>query len=181
MNSASALASNVLPTPVGPANTKQPVGRLGSFRPLRLRRTALQMLLMASSWLTTRLCSSVSICIRRLLSSVVIRVSGMPVILEMTSAITSSSTTPSVSRLRSRQSRVICCFFFFSLSAESRRLAAFSKSWLATASSFSLLSRSTSSSISFKSGGLVMAFSRMRAPASSITSIALSGRQRPVM
>ena len=35
-----------------------------------------------------------------------------------------------------------------------------------------------SSSISFKSGGRVMARRRTRAPASSITSIALSGRQR---
>ena len=33
MNSASALASNVLPTPVGPAKMKQPVGRFGSFKP----------------------------------------------------------------------------------------------------------------------------------------------------
>ncbi len=117
MNSARALASSVLPTPVGPANTKQPVGRLGSFSPLRLRRTALEMRLMASSWLITRLCSSASICISRMLSSVVIRVSGMPVILETTSAITSSSTTPSASRDFSRQSRVMVCFFFFSLSA----------------------------------------------------------------
>ena len=58
MNSARALASSVLPTPVGPAKTKQPVGRLGSFRPLRLRRTAFEIDLIASSWLTTRLCSS---------------------------------------------------------------------------------------------------------------------------
>ncbi len=36
---------------------------------------------------------------------------------ETTSAITSSSTTPSVSRLLSRHSRVICVFFFLSLSA----------------------------------------------------------------
>ena len=43
MNSASALANSVLPTPVGPAKTKQPVGRFGSFNPLRLRRTAFEM------------------------------------------------------------------------------------------------------------------------------------------
>ena len=90
------------------------------------------------------------------MSSVVSRVSGMPVIFETTSAITSSSTTPSVSRAFSRHSRVMFCFFFLSLSAWSRRAAAFSKSWLATASSFSLLSRSTSSSISFRSGGRVI-------------------------
>jgi len=55
----------------------------------------------------------------------------------------------------SRCSLVIVSFFFLSLSAWSRRAAAFSKSWLATASSFSLLRRSTSSSISFRSGGLL--------------------------
>jgi hypothetical protein len=74
----------------------------------------------------------------------VMRVSGMPVIFETTSAMTSSSTTPSASRARSFQSRVICDFFFLSLSAWSRSDAAFSKSWLATASSLSLLRRSTS-------------------------------------
>ncbi len=109
------------------------------------------------------------------------RVRGTPVIFETTSAITSSSTTPSVSRDFSRHSWVISCFFFFSLSAWSRRAAAFSKSWLATASSFSLLRFSTSSSISFRSGGLVIDFRCTRAPDSSITSMALSGRQRPVM
>ena len=45
MNSASAFASSVLPTPVGPAKMKQPVGRRGSLSPLRLRRTAL-----ATAW-----------------------------------------------------------------------------------------------------------------------------------
>ena len=117
MNSASALASKVLPTPVGPANTNVPVGRFGSCRPLRLRRTARATALIASSWLITRLCSSSSICIRRRLSSVYIRVSGMPVIFETTSAMTSSSTTPPFSRDFSRHSLVICCFFFLSLSA----------------------------------------------------------------
>ena len=45
------------------------------------------------------------------------RVSGTPVIFETTSAITSSSTTPSVARDFSRQSWVMVSFFFFSLSA----------------------------------------------------------------
>jgi len=38
--SASDLASSVLPTPVGPRNRKEPVGRFGSEMPARLRRTA---------------------------------------------------------------------------------------------------------------------------------------------
>src|SRR5262249_29515620 len=38
MNSASARASSVLPTPVGPRKTKEPIGRFGSCRPVRARR-----------------------------------------------------------------------------------------------------------------------------------------------
>ena len=38
--SASALASSVLPTPVGPRNRNDPVGRFGSEMPARERRTA---------------------------------------------------------------------------------------------------------------------------------------------
>ena len=74
------------------------------------------------------------------------------------------------------------CFFFFSLSAWSRSAAAFSKSWLATASSFSLLSRLdlVVDLLQVGRAGHRLAAARGR-PASSITSIALSGRQRPVM
>ncbi len=39
-NSASARATSVLPTPVGPRKRKEPMGRLGSLRPARARRTA---------------------------------------------------------------------------------------------------------------------------------------------
>ena len=40
-NSASARASSVLPTPVGPRKRNEPIGRLGSERPERERRMAL--------------------------------------------------------------------------------------------------------------------------------------------
>ena len=40
MNSASALHSSVLPTPVGPRNRNEPIGRFGSCKPARARRTA---------------------------------------------------------------------------------------------------------------------------------------------
>ena len=39
-NSASVLASSVFPTPVGPRKMNEPLGRLGSFRPARVRRMA---------------------------------------------------------------------------------------------------------------------------------------------
>ncbi len=61
MNSASALASRVLPTPVGPAKMKLPIGRLGSFKPARLRRTASLIRLMASDWEMTFFWMSASI------------------------------------------------------------------------------------------------------------------------
>ena len=48
MNSARAFASSVLPTPVGPAKMKLPIGRFGSLSPARLRRTASLIRLIAS-------------------------------------------------------------------------------------------------------------------------------------
>ena len=48
-NPASALQSSVFPTPVGPKNRNEPVGREGSLNPARLRRMALDTATMASS------------------------------------------------------------------------------------------------------------------------------------
>ena len=53
-NSASARASSVLPTPVGPRNMNEPIGRFGSESPARLRRIALATAVTASSWPITR-------------------------------------------------------------------------------------------------------------------------------
>ena len=52
-NLASARASSVLPTPVGPEKMNEPIGRLGSLSPARERRMARDTALMASSWPTT--------------------------------------------------------------------------------------------------------------------------------
>ncbi len=54
MNSASARASSVLPTPVGPRKRKVPIGRSGSCRPARERRSALATASTASCWPITR-------------------------------------------------------------------------------------------------------------------------------
>ncbi len=54
--SAKALANSVFPTPVGPKNINEPIGRVGSLKPLRERRIALAIELIASSWPTTRWC-----------------------------------------------------------------------------------------------------------------------------
>ena len=50
MNSASARASSVLPTPVGPRNRNVPIGRSGSLSPARERRSAFETASTASSW-----------------------------------------------------------------------------------------------------------------------------------
>ncbi len=57
MNSASARASSVLPTPVGPRKTNEPIGRFGSCRPVRARRSAFATASTASSCPITRWCS----------------------------------------------------------------------------------------------------------------------------
>ena len=54
--SASARASSVLPTPVGPRKRNEPIGRWGSESPARERRIALETAVTASSWPTTRVC-----------------------------------------------------------------------------------------------------------------------------
>jgi hypothetical protein len=51
---ASARATSVLPTPVGPRNRNDPAGRLEALRPARERRIALASAEMALSWLMIR-------------------------------------------------------------------------------------------------------------------------------
>ena len=100
---------------------------------------------------------------------------------EMTLAMASSSTTTSLSSLVSLQ------FFFSSLSCDlssrsrSRNLAAFSYSCAPMAASFSLTTSSIFFSRSRISTGACAVESLVREPASSITSMALSGRKRSLM
>src|SRR5580765_8328400 len=84
---ASARASSVLPTPVGPRKTKLPTGRAGFFSPARERRIAREIAEIAFSWLMTRLCSSSSIRSSLSLSSWLIDAIGTPVHFETTSSI----------------------------------------------------------------------------------------------
>ncbi len=99
-NSASDLHSSVLPTPVGPRNRNEPPGRFGSDRPARERRTASETTLIASSWPTTRLCSTSSMRSSLSRSPSSILLTGMPVQRDTTSAI-SSSVTLSCTSLKS--------------------------------------------------------------------------------
>ena len=93
-NSASARAVSVLPTPVGPRNRNEPIGRRGSLSPARARRTASETAWTASSWPTTRSWSRSSMWMSLLVSPSSRRLTGIPVqaptISAMSSAVTSS-------------------------------------------------------------------------------------------
>src|ERR1700690_3649502 len=93
MNSARARASSVLPTPVGPRNRKLPIGRSGSCRPARERRSAVATASIASSWPTTRSCRRSSMCTSFSVSPSIRRLTGMPVQRATTSAMSSASTS----------------------------------------------------------------------------------------
>ena len=181
INSARVRARNVLPTPVGPRNTNEPIGRRGSFKSARDRRNALLMAVTASSWPMTRCFMSLSIISSFCVSSCSIRWSGTPVTFEMMYIMSSAVTTTSLSSRSSRHLFRMASSFSFVCFSLSRSAAAFSKSCALIAPSFSKRISSISFSISFTSGGRVMALMRARAPASSMTSIALSGRNRPVI
>ena len=92
MYSASARASSVLPTPVGPRNRKVPIGRSGSDSPARERRSAFETASTASSWPTTRWCRRSSIFSSLAISASIRRETGMPVHFATTSATSSAST-----------------------------------------------------------------------------------------
>ncbi len=91
-NSARALQSSVFPTPVGPRKRKLPMGRLGSPRPARLRRTASETARTASSWPMTRLERRSSIFRSFSRSPSSMRLTGTPVQRLTTSAISSEVT-----------------------------------------------------------------------------------------
>ena len=90
---ASVLASSVLPTPVGPRNMKDAMGRLGSDRPARERWIASVTACTAVSWPTTRLCSSAGRLRSFSRSPSWSLETGMPVHLEMISAMSASVTS----------------------------------------------------------------------------------------
>ena len=181
INSANTFASSVFPTPVGPRKRKVPIGRFISFNPDRERRIALVRTLIASPWPITLPANSSSIFIRRILSFSSIRERGIPVILETTSAISSSVTLGSlVSRCLSH-SFLTLSSFSTNASSLSRNSTAFSNSWFSIQTFLSRTTKSISFWIFFISGDWVVSRKRTLEPASSITSIALSGRKRSVI
>jgi len=90
---ASARASSVLPTPVGPRKMNEPMGRFGSLRPLRARMTAsghgLHGLVLADDAFVENLVEPQQF----LFLPSMRRETGIPVQREMTSAISSAVTS----------------------------------------------------------------------------------------
>ena len=89
---ANALHNSVLPTPVGPKNKNEPIGRLGSDSPARERRIALQIAVTAWLCPIMRLCNASSIFNNFSFSLSSIFATGICVHLDTTSAISSSVT-----------------------------------------------------------------------------------------
>jgi hypothetical protein len=136
--------------------------------------------LMASSWLMTFLCSSSSSLSRRSASSFSRRVSGTPVILLTTSAMTSSSTTPSTPGAVAP----LALDVFLLLAHLLGLVAQLGGALVVRGLDRLVLLDAQALDLGLdlgRFGGLVMLLMRTRAPASSITSIALSGWTRPVM
>ena len=90
---ARARASSVFPTPVGPRNSRDPSGRLGSCRPARARRIDVETARTAESWPMTRACRRSSRCSSFSASPSISLVSGTPVHNATTSAMSCSSTS----------------------------------------------------------------------------------------
>ena len=139
------------------------------------------MATVAASWPMMTFCSSPSSSSNFSLSFFSIRLSGIPVQSATTCIMRSSSM---VIRFSSRcffHSSVINSSFVRSCFSLSRNFAAASKCCWEMASSFRAQTDSISWLSASTSGGRLSAEIRAREPASSITSIALSGRKRPVM
>ena len=94
MTSARAFASSVLPTPVVPKKMNVPEGFLSSLRPSLPRRIALEIAVTASSWPMTLFWSSDSRLFNLSASLSVIFLTGIPVHLARTSAISSTQSVP---------------------------------------------------------------------------------------
>ena len=182
MNSASALASSVLPTPVGPRKMNEPIGRFGSLSPARARRTAFETiadrLLLADDPAVEGLLH-VEQALRLFLGDAGDRDAGphrddLGDLLLVDRRLVARDLRLPLGALGVDRSRG-------AVASASRSVAASSYSWLLIAASFSLVIRSRSFCASRRAGGADAWRRRTREAASSIRSIALSGRWRSVM
>ena len=167
-------ATSVLPTPVGPRKRNEPTGRFGFLSPARVRRMALATALIAPSCDTIRRCSSSSMRSSFSDSSSLREVIGIPVQRE-----TTSSMSAFVTGCRASDPSVHCSLSTLTLS---RPPAPSSRKKPPPCSPAS--GSSTTRSRPWASGtsaGTAASRSFTRLPASSMRSIALSGRKRSVM
>ena len=179
--SARAFESSVFPTPVGPKNRNDPIGLLGSLSPTLPRLMALATADTASSWPTTLLWRISSSFLKRSLSSSLSFFTGILVQLDITAAISSPVTKSSLSSLCSFISSSIFSICFLSLVCFFFIAPAFSYSSFLMASSFSFSKALSFSSASLRLGESEYTSSLIREAASSIRSIALSGRKRSLI
>mmetsp|Transcript_13527 Transcript_13527/g.56804 ORF Transcript_13527/g.56804 Transcript_13527/m.56804 type:complete len:201 (+) Transcript_13527:1056-1658(+) len=183
------LASSDLPTPVGPEKMNDATGRLGFFSPVRARRIAREHATTASSWPMRREWSVSSMFISWSPSAAETLSTGMPVqdatMLQMSCSCTVGPASPPPASMLALFSScfalVILEISVLSSTSLSRSAPAASKSCERIAVSFSLSSALSSLSSSFASSGSAACARRTREPASSIRSIALSGRKRSEM
>ncbi len=125
------------------------------------------------------MCSS--ILRRRSVSSTAIRVTGIPVHMLTTSAISSLVTESFSSLVLACHSSCSCCNFSASFNSRSRSSAAYSYCCCEMASSFSRRTVSNTFLDSLTDSGVPLERIRTLEPASSIRSIALSGRYLSAM
>ena len=177
-NSASVRASSVFPTPEGPRKMNEPVGRLGSFSPARERRIAFETASMAASRPITRLWSSsmrISFCV----SASVSLNTGMPVHMETMSAISSSPISgrspDSPERHCSSSSRFCCELALLVAQVHGLELLRLDRRLFRAVGGLDVLLEV------LVHGGAVIDLMRARDAASSMRSIALSGRKRSEM
>mmetsp|Transcript_31393 Transcript_31393/g.67758 ORF Transcript_31393/g.67758 Transcript_31393/m.67758 type:complete len:201 (+) Transcript_31393:938-1540(+) len=164
------------------------IGLLGFFRPTLALLMAFEMATTASSWPMTLLWRVSSIFKSLSLSSLDTFSTGIPVQLATMLEMSVSVTTGPVSPAASSSAWVSSLFFWviasiWALSSISLSLSwpAFSKSCPLTAASFSLRRALSSLSSSLASSGSWACLSLTLEPASSIKSMALSGKKRSEM
>mmetsp|Transcript_6965 Transcript_6965/g.10864 ORF Transcript_6965/g.10864 Transcript_6965/m.10864 type:complete len:205 (+) Transcript_6965:331-945(+) len=183
------LANSDLPTPVGPEKMKDATGRSGFLSPVRARRMAREHATTASSWPMRRACSVSSMFIKDAPSADDTFSTGIPVhaatILAMSDSCTVGPTSPPPASTAALFSSIFALVIFWIslLSSTSLSLSApaASKSWVRIAVSFSLSRARSCLSSSLASSGMAALARRTRDPASSIRSMALSGRKRSEM
>ena len=175
-NFARHLASSVFPTPVGPINKKLPIGLRGSLKPVLARLIALDTALTASSWPINLFEISASIFNNLSVSASVNCFTGTPVCSATTEAISSAV-------ISTRSIFLFVFQLFNSVSNSSLNLRSLSRNSVArsyfsecTAFSFCLRTSSICFSIFLIYSGGSRDFKRVLAPASSIKSIPLSGK-----